>query len=147
MMIFNSSCSTQTTQTSSTWLTRPLLLKTRSRRWRRMARGRCHSMDNPQGATLGTASHGLTSSSNHHRRTGHRCQCKCRALSFRHSDQTFKPNVRASRCRGLNGNLLNPACSNRPARTCSKVPALMLQPRRVHQLKEAILVELVSSVV
>jgi hypothetical protein len=47
--------------------TRPLLLKIRSRRWRRMARGRCHSMDNPQGVTSGLASHSLTSSSNHHR--------------------------------------------------------------------------------
>jgi hypothetical protein len=40
-------CSTQTTQTSSMWSTRPLLLKTRSRKWRRMTRERCHSMDNP----------------------------------------------------------------------------------------------------
>jgi hypothetical protein len=52
---------------SSTWSTRPLLLKTRSRRWRRMARGRCHSMDNPQEAKLGPASRNLTSFSSHRR--------------------------------------------------------------------------------
>jgi hypothetical protein len=63
-MIFNSHCSTQSTQTSNTWPTGPLLLKTRLRKWRRMARGRCHSKDNPQEATLGLASHNLTSSSN-----------------------------------------------------------------------------------
>jgi hypothetical protein len=37
--------------------------------------------------------------------------------------------------------------SNHLARACSKAPALMPQPHMVHQLKEAILVELVSSVV
>jgi hypothetical protein len=44
-----------------------VVLKTRSRRWRRMTRGRYHSMDNTPEATLGLASHSLTSSSNHHR--------------------------------------------------------------------------------
>jgi hypothetical protein len=40
---------------------------------------------------------------------------------------------------------LDPMCSNRLTRICSKAPALMLQPHRMHQLNEAILVELVSS--
>jgi hypothetical protein len=44
-----------------------LLLKTRSRRWRRMARGRCHFMDNPPEAMLDLASHSLTTSSSHYR--------------------------------------------------------------------------------
>jgi hypothetical protein len=44
-----------------------LLLKTRSSRWIRMARGRYHSMDNPPEATLGLASRSLTSFSSHHR--------------------------------------------------------------------------------
>jgi hypothetical protein len=51
-MIFNSNCSTLTTSISSTWLTRPLLLKVNSRKWRRMAKGRCHSLDSPLEATL-----------------------------------------------------------------------------------------------
>jgi hypothetical protein len=72
-----------------------------------MARGRCHSMDNPPEATLG-----LT-----------------------------------SRCRGLSSKHLDPMCSNCLTRTCSMAPALMLQPHRMHQLKEAVMVELVSSVV
>jgi hypothetical protein len=37
--------------------------------------------------------------------------------------------------------------SNHLTRVCSKAPALMPQPRTVHQLKEAVLVDLVSSVV
>jgi hypothetical protein len=49
------------TPTSSTWSTRPLLLKTRSERQRRMARGRCHSLDSPLEAMLGLASCSLTS--------------------------------------------------------------------------------------
>jgi hypothetical protein len=44
-----------------------IVINTRSRRWRRMARGRCRSMDYPLGATLGPASRSLTSSSSHPR--------------------------------------------------------------------------------
>jgi hypothetical protein len=47
----DSNCSTLTTPISSTWSTRPLLLKANSRKWRRMAKGRCHSLDSPLGAT------------------------------------------------------------------------------------------------
>jgi hypothetical protein len=53
--------------TSSTWSTRPLSLKTRSEKWRRMARGKCHSFDNPQGVMLSLASRSLTSFSSHSR--------------------------------------------------------------------------------
>jgi hypothetical protein len=67
MMTFNSSCSTPTMPTSSTWSTRPLSLKTRSEKWRRMARGRCHSLDNPLGVMLGLTSRSLTSFSSHSR--------------------------------------------------------------------------------
>jgi hypothetical protein len=66
-MFLNGLNDAQTTQTSSTWSTRPLSLKTRSRIWRRMARERCHSMDNPLEVMFGPASHSLTSSSSHHR--------------------------------------------------------------------------------
>jgi hypothetical protein len=51
----------------STWTTRPLSLKTRSEKWRRMARGKCHSLDNPPGVMLGLASCSLTSFSSHSR--------------------------------------------------------------------------------
>jgi hypothetical protein len=44
-----------------------MVIEIRSRRWRRMARGRCYSMDNPLEATLDLVSHSLTSSSNCHR--------------------------------------------------------------------------------
>jgi hypothetical protein len=60
-MIFNSNCSTLTTSISSTWSTRPLLLKVNSRKWRRMAKGRCHSLDCPLEATIDLASHNPTS--------------------------------------------------------------------------------------
>jgi hypothetical protein len=59
--------STPTTPTSSTWSTRQLSLKTRSEIWRRMVRGKCHSLDNPLGVMLGLASRSLTSFSSHSR--------------------------------------------------------------------------------
>jgi hypothetical protein len=98
---------------------------------RRMARGRCHSLDSPLEVMLGLASRSLPSFSSHSRGTGHRCQYKCLALS----------------CRGLNNNHLDPTGSNHLARACNKVLDLMPQPRTVHQLKETVLVEPVSSVV
>jgi hypothetical protein len=60
-MIFKSNCSTLNTPISSTRSTKSLLLKTKSRKWKRMAKGRCHSMDSPLGATLGLASQSVTS--------------------------------------------------------------------------------------
>jgi hypothetical protein len=60
-MIFNSNCSTLTTPISSTWSTGPLLLNVNSRKWRRMAKGRCHSLDSTLEAMLGLTSHSLTS--------------------------------------------------------------------------------------
>jgi hypothetical protein len=64
---------------------------------------------------------------------------------------TQRPNFQAQRlsfqCRGLNSNHPDPTGSNHLSRTCSKAPALMPQPRTVHQLMEDVLVELVSSVV
>jgi hypothetical protein len=147
MMIFNSSSSTKTSQTSSTWSTSHCYWKQDQGDGEGWKRGRCHSMDNPLEATLGLASRSLTSSSNPHRWTDCRCQCKCRTLSYWYSDQTFKYNARASRCRGLSSKHLDPVCSNHLARTCSKAPALMLQPRKMDQLKGAVMVELVSCVV
>jgi hypothetical protein len=74
MMIFNSNCSTLTTPIFSTWSTRSLLLKANSRKWRRMAKGRCHSLDSPLGAMLDLTSHSLTSFSSHRK-----FRCKCSA--------------------------------------------------------------------
>jgi hypothetical protein len=50
-------------EVSRGWPTRLSLSKTRSKRWRRMARGKCHSRDSLQGATPGLAclSQGLSS--------------------------------------------------------------------------------------
>jgi hypothetical protein len=42
-------------------------LKTRSEKWRRKARGKCHSLDNPLGVMLDLASPSLTSFSSHSR--------------------------------------------------------------------------------
>jgi hypothetical protein len=60
-MIFNFNCSTLTTPISSTWSTGPLLLNVNSRKWRRMAKGKCHSLDSTLEAMLGLTSHSLTS--------------------------------------------------------------------------------------
>jgi hypothetical protein len=40
----------------------------------------------PSGSNVRPPSRSVTSSSKHHRRTSHRFQCKCRALSFRCND-------------------------------------------------------------
>jgi hypothetical protein len=62
-MRFSSHFSILTMRISTGWSTRLSLLKTRSMRWRRMARGKCHFWDSPQEATLGLAclSQGLSS--------------------------------------------------------------------------------------
>jgi hypothetical protein len=44
-----------------------IVIETDSRKWRRMAKGRCHSIDSPLGSTLGLASHSLTSFSSYPR--------------------------------------------------------------------------------
>jgi hypothetical protein len=44
-----------------------IVVEKRSERWRKMARGRCHSLDSPLEAMLGLASRNLTSFSSHSR--------------------------------------------------------------------------------
>jgi hypothetical protein len=87
-----------TTPISITRLTRPLLLKVNSRKWRRMAKGRCHSLDNPLEATLGLASHSLTSFSSHCRWTEHRYRCKCSAPNFRWNGHSARCRDQMLRC-------------------------------------------------
>jgi hypothetical protein len=60
-MILNFNCSTLTTSISSTWSTRPLLLEVNSRKWRRMTKRRCHSLDCPLEAPLDLTSQSTTS--------------------------------------------------------------------------------------
>jgi hypothetical protein len=44
-----------------------IVIEKRSEKWRRMVRGKCHSLDNPLGVMLGLASRSLTSFSSHSR--------------------------------------------------------------------------------
>jgi hypothetical protein len=44
-----------------------IVIETRSEKWRRMARGKCHSLDDPLGVMLGLASCSLTSFTSHSR--------------------------------------------------------------------------------
>jgi hypothetical protein len=145
MMKFNFSFSTLTMEIFKGWLTRPSLLRTRLKRWRRMASGKCHSLDSLQEATRGLACLSPTLSSEH--RTWFDHQCMVNALSSRCSDLTSSRNVQISRCRDLSSKHLDSMCSNHLARTYSKFLAQLLQPRIMHQLKKANMVVLVSSVV
>jgi hypothetical protein len=144
-MRFSFNSSTLITEISRGWSTRPSLQKTRLRRWRRMARGKCHSLNSLREAARGLTHLNLDLSSDARTWFIHRCMVN--VLYSRCSDRTFKHNPRTSRCRSLSSKHLDPMCNNCLARTCSKAPTLMLQPHIVHQLKEAVMVELVSSVV
>jgi hypothetical protein len=42
-----------------------IVIESKLKKWRRMERGRCHSLDSPLEATLGLTSHSLTSFSSH----------------------------------------------------------------------------------
>jgi hypothetical protein len=44
-----------------------IVIENKIKRWRRMIRGRCHSLESPLEAMLGLISHSLTSLSSHHR--------------------------------------------------------------------------------
>jgi hypothetical protein len=44
-----------------------IVIENKKRRWRRMARGRCHSLDSPLEVMFGLASHSLTNFSSHRR--------------------------------------------------------------------------------
>jgi hypothetical protein len=70
-----------------------LWLKIRSRKWKRMARGSCHSLGSLLEAMLGPASRSLTNTSNPHSWIGHKCQFRCSTLNSRCPGHN-------SRCRG-----------------------------------------------
>jgi hypothetical protein len=116
-MIFNSNCSTLTTPISSTWSTRPLLLKVNSRKWRRMAKGRCHSMDIPLEAMLDLASHSLTSFSSHHRWTERKCRCKCSAPNFRCNSHSTRCRDQMLHCSEHHSRWADKMCSSSRDRT------------------------------
>jgi hypothetical protein len=143
-MRLSSNFSIPTTRISRRWSTRLSLSKTRSKRSRRMARGKLHSWDSLQEATLGLAclSQGLSSET----RVWFARRCMDSILHSICNDQTFRHSARTSRCRSLSHRLIHTVCSNNLARTYSKALAQPLQPHRMDQLREAIMVEPVSSV-
>jgi hypothetical protein len=143
-MRFSSNFSIPTTGISRRWSTRLSLSKTRSKRWRRMTRGKHHSRDSLREATpdLACLSQGLSSET----RVWFARRCMDIILHSLCNDQTFKHSVRTSRCRSLSHRLINLVCSNRLARMYNKAITQPLQPHRMHQLKGAIMAEPVSSV-
>jgi hypothetical protein len=78
-----------------------IVIEKKSRKWRWMARGRCHSMDSPLEAMLGPSSCRLLNSSNHLRWTGYKWKCRCSALNSRCNDYN-------SICRGQMLNCSDP---------------------------------------
>jgi hypothetical protein len=143
-MRFSSNFSIPTTGISRRWSTRLSLSKTRSKRWRRMTRGKHHSRDSLREATpdLACLSQGLSSET----RVWFARRCMDIILHSLCNDRTFKHSVRTSRCRSLSHRLINLVCSNRLARMYNKAITQPLQPHRMHQLKGAIMAEPVSSV-
>jgi hypothetical protein len=145
MMRFNSNFSTPTTRISRGWSTRLSLSRTRPRRWRRMERGKCCSQNILQEATPGLTcrSHDISLEA----RTWFTHQCMDNVLHSKCSNRISMCSIQISRCRILNSKHLDPMCSNRLTRTCSKALAQPLQPHNMHQFKEAVMAELASSVV
>jgi hypothetical protein len=117
---------------SSTWLS---LSKTRSNRWRRMARGKHRSRDNLWEATPDLAC--LSQSLSLKARVWFAHLCMDSMLHSICNDVTFRHSTRTSRCRSLSHRLIHPVCSNRLARMYSKVLTQPLQPHIMHQLREA----------
>jgi hypothetical protein len=141
---FSSIFSIPAMRISRRWSTRLSLSKTRSKRWRRMARGKHHSRDSPREATtcLACLSQGLSSET----QIWFTRPCMDSVLHSICNDQTFRHSILTSRCRSLSHRLIDLVCSNHLARTYSKALAQPLQPHRMHQLREAIMAEPVSSV-
>jgi hypothetical protein len=143
-MRFGSNFSIPITRISRRWSTRLSLSKTRSKRWRRMARGNHRSQDSLQESTPGlTCLSQVLSSEN---RVWFTRLCMDNVLHTICNDQTFRRNAQTSRCRSLSHRLIDPVCSNHLARTYNKALTQPLQPHRMHQLREAITTEPISSV-
>jgi hypothetical protein len=141
---FSSNFSIQTTRISRRWSTRLSLSNARLKRWRRIARGKHHSQDSHREATPGLAclSQGLSLET----RVWFAHLCMDNVLHYICNGRTFRCSAQTSRCRSLSPRLIEPVCSNRLSRTYSKALTQSLQPHRMHQLREAIMVEHVSSV-
>jgi hypothetical protein len=144
MTRFSSNFSIPTTRISRRWLIRLSLLKTRSKRWRRMARGKHHSQDSLREATpsLACLSQGLSLET----RVWFTHRCMDNVLIAICNDRTFRRSVRTSRCRSLCHRLINPVCSNRLTKTYSKALTQPIQPHIMHQLREVVMAEPVSCV-
>jgi hypothetical protein len=143
-MRFSSNFSILTMRISRRWSTRLSLSKARLKRWRRMAIGKHHSRDSLWEATpnLACLSQGLSSETQvwfAHLYVDNVLHSIC-------NDQTFWRSARTSRCRSLNPRLIEPMCSNHLARTYSKALTQMLQPHRMHKLREVVMAEPVPSV-
>jgi hypothetical protein len=125
MMRFSSNFSIPTTRISRRSSTRLSLSKTRSMRWRKMARGKHHSRDSLREATPNFAclSQGLSIET----RVWFAHQCMDNVLHSISNDQTFRHSARTSRCRSLSHRLIDPVRNNRLARTYSKALAQSAQ--------------------
>jgi hypothetical protein len=119
-----------TTRICRGWPTRLSLSKTGSKRWRRMARGKCHSWDSLREATPGLAclSQGLSLET----RVRFTRWCMDSVLHSRCSDRISKRSVQTTRYRNLSHRLLNPMCSNHLAKTYRKTLTQLLHPCRMH---------------
>jgi hypothetical protein len=127
---FSSNFSIPTMRISRRWSTRLSLSKIRSKRWRRMARGKHCSRDSLREATPSLAFLGQGLSSETRVWFAHRCMDS--VLHSICNDQTFRRNDQTSRCRNLSHRLIDPVCSNHLARMYSKALAQSLQPHRMH---------------
>jgi hypothetical protein len=144
MTRFSSNFSIPTTRISRRLSTRLSLSKTRSKGWRRMARGKHHSWDSLQEVTPGLdcLSQGLSSET----RVWFACRCMDTIPHSICNDRTFRRSAQTYRWRSLSHWLIDPVCSNSLTRTDSKALAQPLQPHGIHQLREAIMPEPVSCV-
>jgi hypothetical protein len=143
-MRFSSNFSILIMRISRRWSTRLSLSKARLKRLRRMARGKHHSRGSLQETTLGLAclSQGLSSET----RVWFSHLCMDSILHSIFNDRTFRHSTRTSRCRCLSPRLIELVCSNHLAKMYNKALTQPLHPHRMHQLREAVMVEPVSIV-
>jgi hypothetical protein len=143
-MGFSSNFSIPTMRIFRRWSTRLSLSKTRSKKWRRMARGKHHSRDSLREATpsLVFLSQGLSIVT----RVWFAHQCMDIIIHSKCNDRTFRCSAQTSRCRSFSHWLIDPMCNNRLTRTYNKALAQPLQPHRMRKLREVVMVEPVSSV-
>jgi hypothetical protein len=144
MTRFSSNFSIPTMRISKRCSTRLSLSKTRLKRWRRMARGKQHFQDSPQEETSGhtSLSPGLSSET----QVWLACLCMDNVLRSICNNRAFRHSARTYRFRCLSPRIIEPMCINRLTRACSMVLTQPLQPPRMHQLREVVMAEPISSV-